>query len=141
MLGLLRDSEAARSPEPDLYRLSGMLSTYRSAGMALVVDVGSCASLPRLVSTTAYRIVAEALANAQRYSGAGPVAVRVQPRPGLLVVEVCNVRSTASPSGRAGRGLTGIAERVALFGGTVQAGPDGSNWVLRAEIPTGVVRG
>ena len=38
MLGLLRDTEAARSPEPDLDRLSTLVSRYRSAGMELVID-------------------------------------------------------------------------------------------------------
>lgn len=142
MLGLLRDSEAARTPEPDLDRLDDLVATYRSAGMELVVEAGPCRSLPRLVSTTAYRVVAEALANAQRYSGPGPVTVRLQPRAGLLAVEVRNPRSVAATTGRgSGRGLTGTAERVALFGGLLRAGPEGSHWVLRAEIPTGTARG
>jgi signal transduction histidine kinase len=94
------------------------------------------------VSTTAYRNVAEALANAQRYAAPGPVAVRLETRPGLVTVEARNPTSGLPPSsGRSGHGLTGVAERVALFGGTLQARPEGSEWVLRAEIPTGAARG
>lgn len=152
MLGLLRaDSvagpgrDAARSPEPDLGRLPALFDTHRSAGMDLTAEIEPLGDLPRLVSTTTYRIVAEALANAQRHAGPGTVRLRVErtrDRPtgsgNALVVEVTNplpgeVTSGAGP----GRGLAGIGERAALFGGTVRSGVAGGGWVLRAEIPTG----
>jgi signal transduction histidine kinase len=53
-------------------------------------------------------------------------------------IEVVNaVRPGARPRRRpsGGRGLSGIRERVALFGGTAEAGADGDRWVLRATLP------
>ena len=141
MLGLLRDGAAERAPEPDLARLPVLVSAYRSAGMELQADLGPELALPRLVSSTGYRIVSEALANAQRHAGGGPVRLKVGLTGENLLVEVSN-RLPQSPRARAGsgRGLTGIAERVALFGGTVTARAVSSDWVLRAEIPTGAGR-
>jgi signal transduction histidine kinase len=44
-------------------------------------------------------------------------------------------------SGRTrGHGLTGISERVALFGGQVTAGVDDGDWLLRATLPVGGTR-
>lgn len=140
MLGLLRDGDAERHPDPDLDRLPALLGAYRSAGMELAAECAPVGPLPRLVSTTAYRIVAEALNNAQRHAGPGLVRLSLQRGPGLLTLEATNPLP-AAPSGSAGsgRGLLGIAERVALFGGSVQAGAERSDWVLHAEIPTGMV--
>lgn len=141
MLGLLRDGAAERAPEPDLGRLPVLLSAYRSAGMELHADLGRDLALPRLVSSTGYRIVSEALANAQRYAGPGPVQLQLERGRDRLVVEVANLLPTRPlPRQGSGRGLTGIAERVALFGGTVSAGPVDTRWVLRADIPTGAGR-
>lgn len=144
MLALLRTGEVDRGPAPDLTQLPALVETYRSAGMALSTEMDSAWSAPRLVSTTAYRIVAEGLTNASRYAGpgrwtSGSGTLRVQ-----LTVVVESPLATPGPPGtpvrRPGRGLVGVTERVALFGGRVEAGPVERRWVLRAEIPTGTAR-
>lgn len=71
MLALLRTGEVDRGPAPDLTQLPALVETYRSARMALSTEMDSAWSAPRLVSTTAYRIVAEGLTNASRYAGPG----------------------------------------------------------------------
>ncbi len=64
---------------------------------------------------------------------------RVVLRYGLDEVEVCVCNQTTglasgAPSG--GRGLTGLRERVAVFGGRFDAGPvDGGTWQLSAALP------
>lgn len=138
MLGLLRD-DTPRTAAPDLARLPALVAAYRAAGMQLDVRADPDQPLPRLASTTAYRVVAEALNNAQRYAGPGPVVLALRQSPGLLTVEVRNrLRPGAARTGGGGLGLTGIGERVALFGGDVTAGAEDGGWVLRARIPLGV---
>ena len=135
MLGLLRGAAADRLQEPDLSRLAALAEAHRSAGMDLVVEP-LAGSLPRLVSTTAYRIAAEALTNAQRHGGPGPVRLHLRQTGERLTIDATSpLGSTAGAD--PGHGLTGIAERVALFGGTFRAGPEQSRWVLHAELPTG----
>jgi signal transduction histidine kinase len=139
LLGLLRREPVARTAEPDLDRLPVLVETHRSGGMRVEANVHTPLPLPRLVSTTAYRIVAEGLTNAERYAGDGPVQVSVRSDADRVMVSVI---SPAGPQrtadGRIGRGLTGISERVALFGGRVDAGPSASgDWVVAAVIPYG----
>jgi signal transduction histidine kinase len=141
MLGLLRQADADRAPAPELDRLPALAAAHRAAGMELTLESGAFADLPRLVSTTAYRIVAEALTNAERYAGPGPVRLRLDRTPGLLTVQATNPLPSPYRGRANGHGLRGMAERVALFGGTLQAGPTATDWVLRAEIPTGRVDG
>jgi signal transduction histidine kinase len=106
--------------------------------MTVETQVQVPAPLPRLVSTTAYRIVAEGLTNAERYAGVGPVQVSVRSDADHVLVQVISPAGPPPPEGRIGRGLTGIAERVALFGGRVDAGPSASgDWVVAAVIPYG----
>ena len=142
MLGLLRDGEASRSPEPDLSRLETLLVAYTSVGMDLELESRLDGPLPRLVSTTAYRVIAEALANAQRYGGPGRVRLAVQQTRDRLAITMTNpLPGRDVPRVGSGRGLAGVAERVALFGGSVEAGADGTaGWTLRAVIPIGSAR-
>lgn len=81
MLGMLRDEPSARLPEPDLAQLDQLLGVYRESGMPVTADLlvdAETNKLPALASRTAYRIVAEALANAHRHGAPGPVHVQVE---------------------------------------------------------------
>lgn len=151
MLGILRDGPADRATEPDLGQLDRLLAMHRDNGLDLVDDVAPVVDLPPLVSRSAYRIVGEALTNAQRHAAAGRVRLVLARQPDALRIEVSNPRPTHDTHGggdawrpgtaRGGRGLIGITERLKLFGGTLEAGPEDDRWVLRAILPTGERRG
>jgi signal transduction histidine kinase len=107
-----------------------------TAPVPVEVDAGGLAGrLPEPVENTAYFVVAEALTNIAKHSGATSARVTARQRDGVLAVEITdNGRGGASPAG--GTGLTGLADRVAVAGGRMLlSSPDGGPTVLRAELP------
>ncbi|MFD3871806.1 sensor histidine kinase [Streptomyces sp. NPDC058623] len=156
VLGLLRDGDPARAesvPAPTLARdLAGLLARTRAGGTTVTAHqdpgpVGDWAHLPAITSREAYRIVQEGLSNALRH-GAGPVVlsivVRVRDAHRELEITMTNPpaavpsphgEGTAEPRTGGGRGLRGSAERAALLGGLIEAGPYEGGWRLRAVLP------
>ncbi|MCZ2830483.1 sensor domain-containing protein [Modestobacter sp. VKM Ac-2986] len=101
------------------------------------VDVDVPVRCAASVEATAYFLVAEALTNASRHSGAGRVAVSVRSRDGRLCVRVTDDgRGGATEGG--GSGLVGIRRRVAAHDGTMTlSSPPGGPTTLTAELPCG----
>lgn len=100
----------------------------------LVLEVidGDCSPI---IESTAYFVVAEALANAMKHSRAGALAVELGREGDVLHVEVRDNGDGGARPGR-GSGLTGMVERVEALGGTVHiVSPPGSGTTVRAEIP------
>lgn len=93
--------------------------------------------LPRHVETTGYFVVAEAVANATKHSGAARVQVTACRHAGSLVIEVRDDgRGGAEPGTPGGSGLTGLADRVAVVDGRMfLSSPRGGPTVLRVELP------
>jgi signal transduction histidine kinase len=90
--------------------------------------------LPPAVENAAYFVVAEALANAGKHSGAQHATVSAAMQNGALHVEVSDDgRGGANPQGH---GLRGLAQRVAAIDGrlTVES-PEGGPTIVRAELP------
>ncbi|MGE7390253.1 sensor histidine kinase [Streptomyces sp. NPDC004126] len=156
VLGLLRDGDPARAdaaPAPTLATdLDGLLARTRAGGTTVTVQqdpgpAGDWAQLPAIASREAYRIVQEGLSNALRH-GLGPIAlhIRVHAPDGHRQLEITMTNPPAqaptAPDGErrrttGGRGLRGTAERAALLGGRVEAGPHQGRWRLRAVLPLG----
>ncbi|WP_328925045.1 histidine kinase [Streptomyces sp. NBC_00190] len=152
VLGLLRDGDAARpdaAPAPTLAAdLDGLLARTRAADTTVTArqdpgPVGDWARLPAIASREAYRIVQEGLSNALRH-GAGPVELRIRVQAGAETghreLEITMTNPPAAPESleprtTGGRGLRGAAERAALLGGRVEAGPYEGLWRLRAVLP------
>ncbi|MEU9648733.1 sensor domain-containing protein [Streptomyces sp. NPDC048110] len=89
------------------------------------------------VEATAYFVVAEALTNVARHSGAGRASVTVRARGGRLRLLVeDDGRGGADADG--GSGLTGIRRRVAALDGTLRlTSPPGGPTVLEVDLPCG----
>jgi len=82
--------------------------------------------------------VQEGLTNALRYAPGAATTVRLRPEGGDLVVEVANEAPQAPVTSRGGTGsgLVGLAERVRLHHGSLEAGPRlGGGYRLLARIP------
>ena len=85
----------------------------------------------------AYRVAQEALTNVIKHAEGARTKVRIEYRAHDLIIDVSNVAGVSGPSvGGSGRGLIGLRERIAIYGGSLEAGPrPGGGWRLRATIP------
>jgi signal transduction histidine kinase len=115
----------------------------REAGLPVELHVdGEPAPLPAGVDLAAYRVVQEALTNALKHAGAARAEVVVGYRPHEVLVEVSDdgrgpgANGASADSG--GHGLVGMRERVALYGGELEAGRRrGGGFLVRARLPVG----
>jgi signal transduction histidine kinase len=86
-----------------------------------------------------FRTVQESLTNALRYAvDARRVLVDVDYRADPIVVDVVDDGRGAGPAPSVGtrQGLVALKERLALYGGTVEAGPrPGHGWAVRVTLP------
>jgi signal transduction histidine kinase len=138
VLGLLREPAGPVPPAPGLAELAALARSAEAAGAQVELAVGGpVADLPPLVSEEAYRIVQEALTNALRHAGPVPVRVRVAVGAGELALTVENpAPAVPLPSGAGtGSGVRRVRERVALLGGTAQAGPVEGGWRVEVRLP------
>jgi signal transduction histidine kinase len=131
------------SPQPSLSRLSRLIDRIAFAGLPVEVRIsGEPRPLPSGVDLTAYRIIQEALTNALKHGEARQAEVTVRYADRYLRVEILNsgpsVLSGDPPPERAeeGRGLLGLRQRVAVFGGELDARRRlGGGFRVRARIP------
>jgi len=137
----LEDGGALR-PQPGLAEVSALVARVRAAGLPVSLTVtGTPRELPQGLDLAAYRVIQEALTNVIKHADRAPTAVRIEYRAHDLLADVANQAPAASPASRDGghgRGLIGLRERVAVYGGTLDAGPrPGGGWRVRAAIPLG----
>jgi signal transduction histidine kinase len=145
ILGVLREREGGRllDPQPTLANLGRVVQQSLDAMMEVSVAVeGERRPLPSTVERTAYRLVQEALTNVHKHAANAATQVRLCYGPERLDVIVRNAKPADGPDpgltlAGGGHGLLGLRERVALLGGTFDAGPrlDGG-FEVRASIPT-----
>jgi signal transduction histidine kinase len=148
LLGALDDRPApdangrtGRHPSPRLGDADRLVGQLRDAGLDVSLHVeGQSVDIPSGVDIAAYRILQEALTNALRHAGRTRVEATVRITTDEVVVDVVDQGPVASSTHQftttnAGRGLVGMRERVALYGGQVESGPAGPGFRVRACIP------
>lgn len=92
-------------------------------------------ALPPTVATTAYFVIAEALTNAAKHSGATEVHIRIDNSDGRLTGEIID-NGTGGADPDTGTGLLGLADRVsAVDGDLTVASPPGGPTILRVTLP------
>jgi signal transduction histidine kinase len=103
----------------------------------VVVRVQADVVPPELVAATLVRIAREGVTNARRHArGATRIDVEVGADAAGATVTVRDDGAAAHASGGDGFGIRGMRERVALLGGTLDAGPHpGGGWLVRATLP------
>jgi signal transduction histidine kinase len=128
-------------PQPGLGQIEALVGRVKAAGLPVELDLAAVPDdLPPGVDLTAYRIIQEALTNVIKHAGKPRTTVRLEYRDGDLIVEVADAGRPIPAVGPilpgAGRGLIGLRERAALYGGELTAGPaPGGGWLVRARIP------
>jgi len=123
-------------------RLIGELVTRaRAAGLAVSCRfTGPADGLPDAAADAAYRVVQESLTNAFKHAPGAPIDVVIAGASGHVEIGVVNGPAKDPQSGLeltgAGRGLTGMRERVTACGGQISAGPvAGGGWQVLARLP------
>ncbi|MEU4315646.1 histidine kinase [Nocardia sp. NPDC024068] len=142
-VALLRTEHAPdQVPQHGTAGLARVTQLMRDAGLAVELELaGELDEVAPEVSLGLHRIVQEALTNTLRHAGAHPKAwVRVRRRTDHIEVEVTDSGGVpVRPEDRiqgSGLGLAGMRERMAVLGGSLEAGrtADGA-WRVHARIP------
>jgi signal transduction histidine kinase len=112
----------------------------RDAGVPVRLTVsGDLRPVADGVGLAAYRVVQEALTNTVRHAAGAAATVVVEFTPGHLRIEVTDTGGRATGperDGSGGRGLIGLRERLAVYGGTLHAGArSGTGYRVEAQIP------
>lgn len=119
-----------------------VVAAHRAAGADVVLLDRAPRDLPAAVEQAALRIVQEALTNVSKHGAAGLVRVELEEIGEALEIRVTSAlhasrRPTAPEAvpGGSGTGLLGMRERAESLGGTLEVGPVGGSWSVRAVLP------
>jgi signal transduction histidine kinase len=129
LLGVLREDTAAQplEPQPSLGRLDELLARVDAAGIPVTMELdGDPRELADGVQLTVFRVAQEALTNTLKHAARPTRAhLALSCRPGQVELEVTDTgeRQPTAPSSSQGRGLHGMRERAATYGGMLEAGP------------------
>jgi signal transduction histidine kinase len=139
LVGMLRsDAADPLAPQPGLDDLPTLVGQVREAGLPVELQVeGEKRGLPVGIELSAYRIVQEALTNALKHAGDARATVHVRYGADSLELEIVDDGAGAPALvASGGHGLAGMEERVALFGGRLDAGrrPSGG-FAVRVLLP------
>lgn len=154
MLSVLREDNASPlAPQPSQETLRDMLEGFRKAGMPITfTQSGPALRSDPTLELTIFRIIQESLTNSLRYApGATDVQVRIDRTDTTVTLMVYDdgahqsaertvsegsapVTRTRSGQG-SGQGLKGVAERAAMYDGTLNAGPmPGGGWKVLVTL-------
>jgi signal transduction histidine kinase len=142
LLGILRsgDQQLAIGPQPGLDSLQSLVDQVRASGLPVELRIeGEPVHLPAGIDLSAYRIVQEALTNVVKHAGDASAEVVIRYGTDAFELDIVDDGrgSTAGVNG-SGNGLIGMRERVALYGGTLEAGTrDGGGYAVHARLTLG----
>ncbi|MEU5945623.1 histidine kinase [Micromonospora sp. NPDC047465] len=130
------DTEAHR---PLRRRLDDLVAGFHRLGQPVRLD-RTGPEPPAALAGVVHAVVRESLTNVVRHAAGADVSVRVAVDAGTVTVTVADT-GVPGPAAAftlgAGRGISGLRERVAARGGTLRAGPDGDGWRVEARLPVG----
>ena len=129
LVGVLsHNADTPLEPAPSLNGVQSLVDQLRLTGQQIdLVVQGSPVALPPGLDLAAYRIVQEALTNVVKHTRRAHARVTVSYRPADLQLQISDdgpgeEYHLPASDDHAPRGLIGMSERVALYGGTLRAG-------------------
>jgi signal transduction histidine kinase len=141
IVGVLRSADEAPdlAPPPSLAQLDRLAGNFRRAGLAVDMQItGDTAAVAPGLSATVYRVVQESLTNSLKHAAARQVRVLIECRADRLEVTVTDDGRGGAADPAKGAGLSGMRERVNVYGGTLLAGPAaGGGFTVHAVLPAG----
>jgi signal transduction histidine kinase len=139
LIGMLRsDAGDPLAPEPGLADVSLLVDQVREAGLPVDLTIeGARHELPLGIELSAYRIIQEALTNALKHAGDARASVLIRYGEDSLELEISDDGAgEPAPVASGGHGLVGMKERVALYGGRIDAGRrPGRGFAVRVRLP------
>ncbi|MEU7743644.1 histidine kinase [Nonomuraea sp. NPDC049158] len=142
MLGVLKDEEAPRAPQPTIDDLPALADQVSHTGLRVAF---ASTGTPRPVSpdcaVAAYRVTQEALTNIVKHAGANHADIRLTWEDDTLMLDITDDGHGLPSNGRGlpsgGHGLIGIRERAAACGGSAAARPrtDGPGFHVSVRLP------
>jgi signal transduction histidine kinase len=143
MLGLLRsaDGELALGPQPGLAQIQALVDQMRGVGLPVELSIeGQPRPLPAGVDLSAYRIVQEALTNTLKHARPARARVTVRYRADGVELEILDDGRRSANGSHGGHGITGMRERVRLYGGSLETGGRvEGGFSVRARLPAGAL--
>jgi signal transduction histidine kinase len=144
LFGAVRRGEGEDlSGPPSIARVEDLVRRARAAGLKVRLRTeGEPVPLPPGVDLAAHRVVQEALTNSLKHAGATRATVTVSYEPGELVLSIEDdggepVGEDGLSATGGGHGIVGMRERVAVYGGLLQAGArEDGGFAVRARLPT-----
>jgi signal transduction histidine kinase len=137
-IGLLTTDETSMMAPPTAADIPTLLDTFTQAGLALDQDVsGDLESMPPAAGLDLYRLIQEALTNVAKHAPGSGVSLHLVIDQKVAHLEIVNPlpATPISPEQSSGRGLLGMRERVASYGGRFSAGAVAGKWRVSAELP------
>ena len=137
IVGLVRPDGPSLAPVPSLTQLDDLVAQVRAAGTPVTLErSGPLPDPGSALDVSAYRIVQEGLTNVIRHAPGAAVVVGLDGGPDRLTITVTDDGPRVGEVA-AGNGLTGMGERVAMFGGTLRFGPgEPGGFAVTAVLPT-----
>ncbi|GAA2629930.1 sensor histidine kinase [Streptomyces vastus] len=147
VMGLLAGPDTGRpdtpadglEPQPGLGQLDALTERVRAAGTPVGVAVSLPSDpLPPGVDLAAYRVVQEALTNTIKHAPGAEASVVIGYADDCLEIEVTDTGGAhdSPPADGNGRGLIGLRERLAVYGGELTAGPTlAGGYRIKARVP------
>ncbi len=140
LLAILNEADdTVAPPQPGLEQLPGLIEEVERAGLEVeLVETGERPPLSPGLELALYRITQEALTNTLKHAGNTRVEIELGYEPHAVELRVRDHGGSGGQRDSAwsgGKGLAGMRERAAIYGGDLQAERRNGGFELEVRLP------